>query len=116
MVGLLRFIGWASIVAGIACGIFYGLRQDPLYDYLNVEEGFRVTVALYWWLSGAVAGIVFLALAYILEYLEEIRAHMFSQQSAPSSLSRAAAASHPETGKSKATLDSVKDYKFKHMD
>lgn len=111
MTGILKFLGWASIVCGIIAGIYYGMQDDPLAELLrNYDDSFRVAVAITWWISGAISGIVFFALAYILEHVEAIR-YKLEQQTETGGL-----ASRPETGKSKVTLDGVKDYKMKSID
>ncbi|RJE90704.1 hypothetical protein D3P07_00940 [Paenibacillus sp. 1011MAR3C5] len=113
MTGLLKFLGWASIVCGIGLGIYYGVQDDPLAEILrDYDDSFRIATAVTWWVSGALSGIVFLALAHILENVEAIRAQMYTPQTG----SVARQTERPETGKSRVTLGSVKDFKMRNTD
>ncbi|MCU6709796.1 hypothetical protein M6D81_13950 [Paenibacillus sp. J5C_2022] len=114
MTGILKFLGWASIICGLAAGIYYGTLDDPLAELLRTyDDSFRLAAALTWWISGAISGIVFFALAYILGHVEAIRNYIEQQ---PVSETRTSSGTYPETGKSKVTLGSVKDYKMKNID
>jgi len=75
MVRILQFLGAISFVGAIIIGIVQANQSDGAMELIlgsSYEEGFRWGVAVYWWVSGAVALIIFLALAMILEYLSDI--------------------------------------------
>lgn len=108
MTSILKFLGYASIIGGIILGVILGL---------GYSDGFRFAAALSWWLGGAISGIVFLALAYILEYVEAIYEYIReSSQTSKATYPETGKSSYPETGKPKQTLDSAQGYKMKSID
>ncbi|AJS58093.1 hypothetical protein [Paenibacillus sp. IHBB 10380] len=70
MVKTLKALGIISIIGGIIVGIIYGTKEDPLAKLLEMDDSFRFAVALSWWVSGLVSGILFLAFSKMLELLE----------------------------------------------
>jgi phosphate/sulfate permease len=72
---LLKGLGIASIVVAIIAGIIQANQTDQVMKELlggYYESEFRWSVAIYWWISGIISGIVFYALGMMLEYLEDI--------------------------------------------
>ncbi|CAM4378500.1 hypothetical protein U9M73_13275 [Paenibacillus phoenicis] len=68
----LDVVGKITIVAAVILGIVYGLKSDPLAEAFGYDdEAFRWTIALTWWVSGAISGAVLIALGTMLNYLEE---------------------------------------------
>lgn len=101
---LLRFIGWATIVLGLIGGIIAGIRN------------FSWGIAIIFWISGILSGIIFLALASILDYVEETRTLILLQRGERMNTSNDKQ-SYPEKGRSKPTLSSTAgDYKMRNMD
>lgn len=67
MVKLLSGIAIFFVVAGIFSGIVLGL-----YD----SDGFGWGLAITYWIGGVIAGILFFAIAIILEYVEDTNARI----------------------------------------
>ncbi|MGF7046412.1 hypothetical protein J2T13_000888 [Paenibacillus sp. DS2015] len=107
---ILKVLGIISIVGGIILGIVYGAKDSPAAIVFKVDESFRFVVALTWWISGAISGILFLAFASMLEYLQSNNA-MLRELS-----SRVPSTPHKPLGNSKASLDSAVGYKMKTSD
>lgn len=111
---ILNALGIISIVGGIILGIVYGLQDSPAAKLIRVDEGFRFVLALTWWISGAISGILFMAFASMLEYLQSNNAML-------GELIRRTHVDAPSTprktlGNSKASLDSAAGYKMKTSD
>lgn len=64
MPGFLKTIGWISIIGGFIAGIMAG--------FLAEDGSFRFTVTLSVWIGGLASGVVYIALAMILEQQEEM--------------------------------------------
>ncbi|MFC5528459.1 hypothetical protein [Cohnella yongneupensis] len=109
MAKLLKGLGWASIILAIIIGIFQANRTDDTLEQLlgsDYEAAFRWSIAIYWWISGIISGIVFYALGLILEHVEStsIRLSNLERGVTPSSA--------PKLGNSKASMDKLSGFKI----
>lgn len=63
------------MILGIIVGIVESNRTDAVLQEIlgwDYEKSFRWGLAITWWISGIVSGVIFYAIALILEYLEGI--------------------------------------------
>lgn len=101
MTQILRILGWISIVGGIILGLYFGLKESLL-------------IALGWWISGIVSGILILSFSMMLEYLESLHYYMDEL------LKRIPAPVEKTTYKpgqnSRASLEKAEGYKMNSLD
>ncbi|WP_226665258.1 hypothetical protein [Metabacillus litoralis] len=64
---LLTIIGWIEIVGGLVCGINFSSIDN------GFGEEFILSIFLMWTSAGIISGVLFLALAEIVEFLNNIR-------------------------------------------
>ncbi len=117
---VLRVIGVLSIIGGIISGFVNAKSYSGLEKLLgrSVDIPFQWSIALTWWVSGIISGIIFFALAMMLDKLDNIEYNICELQNStakPISPTEKPnyAAKIPNT---KMSLDSAKDYKMKSLD
>lgn len=109
---VLKVLGGISVVLGIILGIVYGLQKNPTAELLGIDQSdFRFAIAVSWWVSGIISGILFYAFGMMIEllerngdYLKEILHRTHADYVGPPKKS---------LGNSKASLDSLKGYTMK---
>lgn len=117
MSDFLKVIGWVTIIAGIIAGVGFGKANDPMYALVGLESDFRWTVAITWWISGLLSGVIFIALGMILERQDYIHQTVYaiyqqnkqSRQPEPSS-------QKTSSGNSRMNLSKAKDFKMQSFD
>lgn len=111
---VLRVIGLLSIVFGVILGIVAGSAYDP-----NRYSNFGVATFLTYVISGAVSGVLFLAIAKGLDLLEEIAYNTSTLRNNRGANEKSRQASYPSTGKTdvKPSLETLsKTHTFKSLD
>lgn len=107
---ILKWLGYISIVGGIILGIIYGFKSGALAEALGIyDDSFRWGIAISWWISGAISGILFIAFSMMIELLDENNAYLREL------LHRTHEESTPKgrpLGKSKSSLSSLSGYKM----
>lgn len=73
MVSLLYFIGTALIIVGVITGIHMGNKVNGALRFFSEDAAteFQVKVAAIYWIVGFLSGMVFIALARIIDLLEQ---------------------------------------------
>jgi H+/Cl- antiporter ClcA len=112
---LLKFIGWLTIVSGIIAGIFAGNKANEIMNILSNtdEKSFSFQVAITWWISGAISGIIILAIGIILEHAQEI---LYNQSVILRRLPANEKDLSPVSSNSKSKLSSLSGYKMGSSD
>lgn len=100
MVQILKGLALISAACGVL-GAFY---------WLVAEHSFGV--ALYWFISGIVPGIVLYAIGLILEYVEDISTRLYVIEQEFRRNNPYNNPSPPKLGNSKADLDKLKGFKI----
>ena len=99
-----------SILKFISCTVITLAFISGIINWVNDVAWIRVIEI---WISGILFGIIFLALALILDHVQYIQDLHLAQHPNNSNPKQA----YPEKGKnSKALLANAADYKMKHMD
>jgi hypothetical protein len=104
MAKLLKGLGITSIILAMILGII----QANLAGYYGSE--FRWSVAIYWWISGSITGIVFYALGMMLEYLEDISYRLRNLEHEMNKNNPTKPA--PKLGNSKASMSKLEGFKI----
>lgn len=113
---VIKWFGWFSILSGLVVGIVQGNAYEPMTGYAS---SFGWSIAITWFFSGLVSGVLFLAISKALDYLEEIAYNTavlraYNEVTRPTTQS-----SYPATGKnaSKPSLEALsKMHTFKSND
>jgi len=116
MAQALKIIGWVSIIGGLIVGIILGYQTDPIASliYKTSAKTFQFAVAISWWLSGAISGLVFIAFGRMLDYLESLHYEIDElKRRIPAPVETT---TYRSGQNSKASLDNVKGYKMTSMD
>lgn len=96
---LLKVIGFLAILGGAVVGVITGLQEDP----------FHWMAAVYWWVGGLIAGIIFIALGKLVARKRE---------AAEPDVTPESSTTNTGIGNSKMSLDSkeLQGYKMKSLD
>lgn len=115
MANLLKFLGIASIIAGLVVGY---IQADKAVELIglgrSLDMPFQWTVALTWWISGFISGIVLYAIGMILDKLNQMQ-NQFDQLNTKTIQPYLS----PEQSKimnSKMNLESAKGYKMNSIE
>jgi hypothetical protein len=75
MAGILNFVGGLLIIAGLIIGFNAGNDVNRVMSIFgqDVAQTFQWRAAMVFWISGFLSGLVFLALARIIELLTDSR-------------------------------------------
>ena len=97
MLTLLKVIGIIAILGGAIAGVIAGLQEDP----------FHWMAAVYWWISGLIAGIILIALGKLVARKREEEPTVTPESTTNTGI-----------GNSKMSLDSkeLQGYKMKSLD
>jgi hypothetical protein len=73
--GILNIVGGILIIAGLIIGFNVGNDVNQVLSMFgqDVAHTFQWRAALAFWISGTLSGLVFLALARIIELLEDLK-------------------------------------------
>ena len=109
----LYYFGFIIIAGGILLGIMLGIiAQDGFLSFIKVFLTFAF--------NGMIPGLIFIALAYIIEYQESIQAKLdvlyMERIPAKAEHPETGKGGHPEAGKSKITLEKIQDFKLPKID
>lgn len=113
---IIKWFGWFSILSGLIVGIVQGNAYEPVIRY---DSSFGWSIAITWFFSGLVSGVLFLAISKALDYLEEIAYNTSVLRASNETTRPITQSSYPATGKSasKPSLESLsKMHTFKSND
>lgn len=75
MVKMLKVASWIVLAGGFLYGVVRGFEVAKV-----TGADFYLAAAIFWWLGGALLGVLFLALSHILHYLQDIHARLHQHQ------------------------------------
>lgn len=112
MAKLLRFIGVVTIICGLIVGSLYGNSNAVLERLIGGYKGeFQWSVAFAWWISGAIAGILFFAIAMMLDKMDQLHYQLNALSRSTSSNENPISTSNTKLG-----TEAAKGYKMRSLD
>lgn len=105
MDGLLRLVGWVVLVIGFIVGI------------MGLANNFGLLFLLASFIGGVIWAVLFFGLASIVEEIEENRFYLREVlKRLPGDAKSPRTNARPVSGRTKARIENLKDYKMKPMD
>lgn len=108
MIKAVQYLAVATVLLAIILGIISGNTYKVVPDDVWGDPKFNWVLMISWWIGGIVGGILIGALSFLMQHIQNIDYRMYNLEK------RLPAQPAPETakGNSKASLESLKDYKM----